>query len=158
MIKILLTGGTIDKHYDSGELGFGKTHIPEILELGRNKTEIEIEELMLIDSLDMVDADRDEIKLACDRTLQDKILITHGTDTMVETAAVLGSSNLNKTIVIIGAMVPYEFKHTDAMFNIGFSLAAVQTLDHGVYIAMNGKIFDYQNVKKNKQKGLFEVL
>jgi len=157
-IKLLLTGGTIDKHYNesNGELDFAETHLPEILKLGRNQSEIVIEQLMLKDSLDMTDADRNVILEACQKSKQSKILITHGTDTMVETARVLGDEKLGKTIVLVGAMVPYVFKHSDALFNVGFALAAVQVLSEGVYVAMNGKIFNYDEVMKNKEKGQFE--
>ena len=158
-IKLLLTGGTIDKHYNesNGELDFVGTHIPELLELGRNCSDVSLQQVMLKDSLQMDDADRQAILEACTQASDDKILITHGTDTMVETAAVLGANRLDKTIVLVGAMVPYVFKHSDAMFNIGFALAAVQTLSKGVYIAMNGQVFDYQQVLKNKEKGVFEA-
>lgn len=160
IIKLLLTGGTIDKHYNqsNGELGFDKTHILEILELGHNHAEVIIEEVMFKDSLDMDDTDRQTIFSACEKTTQNKILITHGTDSMVDTATVLGKGKLGKTIVLLGAMVPYEFKHSDAMFNLGFSLAAVQTLKHGVYIVMNGKVFDWDKVRKNREQGVFEIL
>ncbi|HIP81142.1 MAG TPA: asparaginase [Leucothrix mucor] len=162
-IKLLLTGGTIDKSYNesNGELDFTKTHIPDLFELGRNRADINIEQLMLKDSLQMDDADRQEILNACIKTVEDKIIITHGTDTMVETAKVLGEAILNnlldKTIVIVGAMVPFVFKHSDAMFNVGFALASVQTLDHGVYIAMNGNVFEWNKVEKNRERGVFEA-
>lgn len=157
-IKLILTGGTIDKSYNesNGELKFTNTHIPELLELGRNRADINTEQLMLKDSLQMNDADRQKILDACIKTVEDQIIITHGTDTMVETAKVLGDQKLDKTIVIVGAMVPFVFKHSDALFNVGFALASVQTLSHGVYIAMNGKIFNWDSVVKNKEKGIFE--
>jgi len=159
-IKLLLTGGTIDKHYNqsNGELHFTETHLKELLKLGRNSASIEIEQLMLKDSLDMTDADRRSILKACHNATQDKILITHGTDTMVETAHMLGKEQLNKTIVLVGAMIPYVFKDTDAVFNFGFALGAVQTSTHGVYVAMNGMIFDYDNVIKNRELGIFQAL
>ena len=162
-IKLLLTGGTIDKSYNesNGELDFTKTHIPDLFELGRNRADINIEQLMLKDSLQMDDADRQESLNACIKTVEDKIIITHGTDTMVETAKVLGEVTVNnqlvKTIVIVGAMVPFVFKHSDAMFNVGFALASVQTLDHGVYIAMNGNVFEWNKVEKNRERGVFEA-
>lgn len=161
-IKLLLTGGTIDKSYNesNGELDFTKTYIPELFELGRNRADINIEQLMLKDSLQMGDEDRQEVLNACIKTVEDKILITHGTDTMVETAKILGEAiankQLDKTIVIVGAMVPFVFKHSDAMFNVGFALASVQILDHGIYIAMNGKVFDWNRVEKNREQGVFE--
>lgn len=163
-IKLLLTGGTIDKSYNesNGELDFTKTHMPELFELGRNRADLNIEQLMLKDSLQMDDSDRQDILNACTKTVEDKIIITHGTDTMVDTATVLGEAvadqKPDKTIVLVGAMVPFVFKHSDAMFNMGFALASVQTLDHGVYITMNGKIFDWDNVVKNKEKGVFEAI
>jgi len=157
-IKLLLTGGTIDKNYNesNGELNFVSTHIPELLELGRNKSEIEIKQLMLKDSLEMDDADRKLILESCAESKQDKILITHGTDTIVETATLIGSTGLDKTVVLVGAMIPYVFKHSDAVFNMGFALACVQTLPSGVYVAMNGKVFDWDSVVKNREKGIFE--
>lgn len=157
-IKILLTGGTIDKHYNesNGELNFVETNIPELLKLGRNRSDIEIEQLMLKDSLEMKDSDRQKILEACKKTKQNKILITHGTDTLVDTATVLGNEQLDKTIVLVGAMIPFVFKHTDAVFNMGFALGLVQALPHGVYVAMNGKIFNWNEVIKNKKLGIFE--
>lgn len=157
-IKLLLTGGTIDKHYNqsNGELHFVDSHIAEILEIGRNKTKVEIEKITLKDSLDFTDKDRTNIANACKKAAQDHILITHGTDTMVETAKLLASLKLDKTIVLTGAMIPYVFKDTDAVFNVGFALAATQTLSSGVYVAMNGKVFDWDKVEKNRSIGVFE--
>jgi len=157
-IKLLLTGGTIDKSYNesNGELNFTESHIQEILDLGRNLSELEIKQLMSKDSLGMVDYDRDEILQACIQSKQDQIVITHGTDTMVETGTVLSEKKLEKTIVLVGAMVPFVFKHSDAMFNMGFALAAVQTMPYGVYISMNGKVFTSNDVTKNKALGIFE--
>jgi L-asparaginase len=157
-IKILLTGGTIDKSYNesNGELVFSKTHIPEILELGRNRSEILVEKIIFKDSLQMDAADRHKILAACTRAPEEKILVTHGTDTMVETAKVLGEQALDKTIVLVGAMVPFVFKHSDAAFNMGFALGALQTLPAGVYVTMNGKVFDWDKVVKNLGLGIFE--
>lgn len=157
-VELLLTGGTIDKHYNesNGELDFVESHILDILELGRNHAVIEPQKLMFKDSLEMDDTDRQIILTACQQSTQDKILITHGTDTMVETAHVLATDKIQKTIVLTGAMVPYVFKHSDAVFNLGFALAAVQTLAHGVYIAMNGQVFEWNKVRKNKSLGVFE--
>jgi L-asparaginase len=159
-VKLLLTGGTIDKYYNqfNGELNFVDSHLPELLKLGRNHADIDIQQLMLKDSLDMFDADREVIKQACEKSVQENILITHGTDTMVETAGYLAKSNLEKTIVLVGAMIPYVFKDTDAVFNVGFALAAVQTLPQGVFITMNGKVFDWDKVTKNRKIGVFESL
>jgi len=157
-IKVILTGGTIDKHYNesNGELDFVETHIPEILKIGRNLADVIIEQVLLKDSLDMGDADRQKILQSCIASSENKILITHGTDTVVETAKVLGKEKLNKTIVLVGAMIPFVFKHSDAVFNIGFALGALQTLPSGVFVAMNGKVFEADAVVKNKEKGIFE--
>ncbi len=159
-IKIFITGGTFDKEYNEleGKLFFKDTHLPEMLKLGRCKLEIDITTLMMIDSLDMTDADRKIILENCQRTKEDKILITHGTDTMVETAKVLANSINDKTIILTGAMIPYKFGSSDGLFNLGSSLAFVQTLPHGVYISMNGKYFHWNNVRKNKQTGEFEEI
>ncbi len=159
-IKLILTGGTIDKHYNesNGELDFTETHLPEVLSLGRNQADIEIEQVMLLDSLEMTDDNRQTILKACKKSSQDKLLITHGTDTIVETATVLGKANIDKTIVLVGAMIPFVFKHSDAVFNMGFALGAVQCLSHGVYVAMNGKVFDWDAVIKNREQGIFETL
>lgn len=158
-IKLLLTGGTIDKYYNesNGDLDFYKTHMPELLELGRNRSDIEIEQPLFLDSLDMTDTDRQVILEVCQKSQQNKILITHGTDTIVETATVLGNEQLDKTIVLVGAMIPFVFKHSDAVFNMGFALGAVQCLPHGVYVAMNGKVFDWDKVIKNRDLGVFET-
>jgi len=156
-IKIFVTGGTFDKEYNEleGTLFFKETHLPEMLKLARSKLKIDISTLMMIDSLDMTDADRKIILEKCKKTKEDKILITHGTDTMMETAKILASSIKNKTIVLTGAMVPYKFGSSDGLFNLGSSLAFVQTLPQGVYISMNGKYFRWDNLKKNKQTGMF---
>ena len=157
-IKLLITGGTVDKQYNplNGELVFVKTHLPEMLEQVKNKVYIELEVLMLKDSLDMNDNDRAMILEKCNATKEERILITHGTDTMVETAQVLGKSISNKTIVLTGAMVPFSFGKTDALFNLGTALASVQILSNGIFIAMGGKIFPWDNVRKNKEIGEFE--
>ncbi len=159
-VKIFVTGGTFDKEYNEleGELLFKDTHLPEVLKLGRCKLKVDIRTLMMVDSLYMTDADRKIILENCKKTKEDKILITHGTDTMVETAKVLANSIKNKTIVLTGAMVPYKFGSSDGLFNLGSSLAFVQSLPHGVYISMNGKFFDWDNVRKNKETGEFEEI
>ncbi|GAA0406503.1 asparaginase domain-containing protein [Cocleimonas flava] len=160
-IKLLLTGGTIDKTYNesNGELHFVETHIPEILELGRNRSDIDIQQLLLKDSLDMTASDRQSIADACTNAKQDQILITHGTDTIVDSGKSIAALGLeNKTIVLIGAMIPYVFKHSDAVFNLGFALGALQALQPGVYITMNGKIFNWDNVIKNREIGEFQTL
>jgi L-asparaginase len=159
-IKIIVTGGTFDKEYNelNGELFFKDTHLHEMLNRGRSKLELDITTLMMIDSLDMTDGDRKKIADACISANEDKILITHGTDTMPITAAVLAEQIKHKTVVLTGAMVPYKFGSSDGMFNLGSALAFVQTLPHGVYVVMNGKVFDGNNVMKNKATGEFEVL
>jgi L-asparaginase len=157
-IRIIVTGGTFDKEYNelNGELFFRKTHLPEMLQLGRCKLNLEVAELMMIDSLQMTDKDRRVILAACVKSKEDRIVITHGTDTMVETAKLLGRSLADKTVVITGAMVPYKFGSSDGLFNLGSALAFAQTLPYGVYIAMNGKLFHSENVRKNRSKGEFE--
>ena len=159
-IKIFVTGGTFDKEYNDsdGQLFFKNTHLPEILELGSSRVEVDIETLTLIDSLDMTQDDREKIAQKCLETEEDKIVITHGTDTMVETAKVLAEKIEDKTIVLTGAMVPYVFRSSDGVFNLGAALAFTQTLPTGVYIAMNGKYFNWDNVRKNKEIGEFEEL
>ncbi len=159
-IKIFITGGTFDKEYNEleGTLFFKETHVHEMLKLARSKLKTNISTLMMIDSLDMTDTDRKIILERCKKTKEDKILITHGTDTMIETAKVLASSIKNKTIVLTGAMIPYKFGSSDGLFNLGSSLAFVQTLPQGVYISMNGKYFRWDNIRKNKQTGMFEEI
>ncbi len=159
-IKIFITGGTFDKEYNEleGTLFFKKTHLPEMLKLARSRLKIDISTLMMIDSLNMTDVDRKIILEKCKKTKEEKILITHGTDTMIETAKVLASSIKNKTIVLTGAMIPYKYGSSDGLFNLGSSLAFVQTLPQGVYISMNGKYFRWDNLKKNKQTGMFEEI
>ena len=157
-IRIFVTGGTFDKEYNelNGELFFKETHLHEMLKLGRCRLEFDITTLMMIDSLDMSDSDRNIILENCIGANENKIVITHGTDTMVETARVIAESVKNKTVVLTGAMIPYKFGSSDGLFNLGSALAFVQTLPHGVYIAMNGKYFNWDNVRKNKQTGVFE--
>ncbi len=159
-IKILIIGGTFDKEYDeiNGRLYFQDTHIPEMLKLGRCGLEIQTRTVMMIDSLEMTDADRQIILENCRKCPEDKIVITHGTDTMVETANVLGPQIQEKTIVLTGAMIPYAFGSSDGLFNLGSALSFVQALPHGVYIAMNGKFFRWDNVRKNRRLGVFEEI
>ncbi len=159
-VKILVTGGTFDKEYDliNGDLHFTETHIPGILELGRCTVDYSIRTLMMVDSLEMSETDRDVIKRNCEMAKEDNILITHGTDTITETGRYLASFDLNKTIVLTGAMVPYAFGASDALFNLGSALAFVQALPPGVYIVMNGKYYAWDKVRKNKKTGLFEDL
>ena len=159
-IRIFVTGGTFDKEYNelNGELYFKDTHLNDLLELGRNKVTVVITTLMLIDSLEMTSKDRDAILQQCISCSGDKIIITHGTDTMTETAKVLANNMSNKTIVLTGAMIPIKFGSSDGLFNLGSALAFVQTLAHGVYVAMNGRYFNWDNVRKNKTTGRFEEL
>ncbi len=159
-VRILITGGTFDKEYDeiTGKLYFKDTHMREILDLGRSKLEVKIRTLMLLDSLEMTDHDRDVILDNCRRVSENQIVITHGTDTMTETGKVIANAKLEKTIILTGAMIPYKFGSSDGLFNFGGALAFAQALPHGVYIAMNGRCFDWDKVKKNKKTGVFEDL
>ena len=156
-IRLFITGGTFDKEYNelNGKLFFEDTHLPEMLDSGRCKLDVNIRTLMMIDSLEMTDEDRDIIAHNCVQCEEDKILITHGTDTMVETAKTLAEKISDKTIILTGAMIPYKFGSSDGLFNLGAALAFVQTLPVGIYIAMNGKYFNWNNVRKNKELGLF---
>jgi len=159
-IKIIITGGTFDKEYNelSGELFFNKTHVTEMLELGRSRLELRIVTLMMRDSLHMNDLDIKDILKECQNSEEERILITHGTDKMVKTAKFLGLSIKNKTVVLTGAIIPYAFGSSDGMFNLGSALAFVQTLPYGVYISMNGRIFNWYNARKNKENGNFEEI
>jgi len=159
-IKIIVTGGTFDKEYNelNGKLYFNKTHVSEMLKLGRSRVEFKIVTLMLRDSLHITDSDVKTILDECLSSEEDKIVITHGTDKMVNTAKVLGQFITHKTIVLTGAIIPYAFGSSDGMFNLGSALAFVQTLPYGVYIAMNGRYFHYNNVSKNRQNGNFEEI
>jgi L-asparaginase len=159
-IKIFVTGGTFDKEYDEieGKLFFRDTHLPEMLKLGHCKVDLDIRTLMMLDSTSMKDQDRAIIVENCRSAEEDKIVITHGTDTMVETAKRLGDTIKDKTIVLTGAMIPYRFGSSDGLFNLGSALAFVQTLPYGVYVSMNGRFFTYDNVMKNKRLGEFEEL
>jgi len=159
-IKIFVTGGTFDKEYNelTGELFFKDTHLPELLALGRCSVEVDVVTLMMIDSLDMSEADRELIAENCKKTKENRIIITHGTDTMVETARVIAMRVKGKTIVLTGAMIPYKFGSSDGLFNLGSAIAFVQVLPPGVYIAMNGRYFNWDNCRKNKVTGKFEKL
>jgi len=159
-IRILITGGTIDKEYDllTGELRFSKSHLSNMLNQVRCKAKVILEEVMLKDSLQMMNEDREEILKKCIDCSEDKIIVTHGTDTMAETAQALGNHVKGKTVVLVGAMIPYAFGASDALFNLGCAFSAVQALQRGVYITMNGKIFRWDNVTKNRESGEFEEL
>jgi L-asparaginase len=158
-IKLFLTGGTIDKRYDelTGELNYTKTHVQEMLSQARCRVDLDIEELMLVDSLDITEDQRQQILQACSNSPADRIMITHGTDTIVKTAQLLGNNIQDKTIVLFGSMIPYVFGGSDALFNFGTALAAVQTLG-GVHISMNGKVLQWDKVVKNRELGEFQSL
>jgi L-asparaginase len=157
-VRIIVTGGTFDKEYNEldGALYFNHTHVGEMLALGRNRVEVTISSLMMVDSLEMTDKDREHILHACTNAHEKRIIVTHGTDTMEITARFLGQAGLPKTIVLTGAMVPYKFGSSDGLFNLGSALAFAQTLPVGVYIAMNGRFFTWDNVRKNRKLGVFE--
>jgi L-asparaginase len=159
-IRIIVTGGTFDKRYDEieGTLTFQETHLPVILRQVRVTVPVHVETNQLIDSLHMTMQDRLRILEACRQAPESLLIITHGTDTIVETAQLLGEAQLAKTIVLTGAMVPYTVFGSDSLFNLGGSVTAVQLLAHGVYVVMNGRIFDWANIRKNRQRGTFEAL
>ena len=161
MIQILITGGTFDKSYNhiKGDLFFEKTHLPEMLKRSKCRLNVNIKTLMMIDSLEMTENDIEKIIDECIKSASKRIVITHGTDTMVHTASKIASKINNKTIVLTGAMIPYAFgSSSDGFFNLGSALSFVQTLKKGVYIAMNGQYFDYNNVIKDKEKGYFKTI
>jgi L-asparaginase len=159
-IRILVTGGTFDKEYDerTGQLFFKDTHVAEMLRLGRCRVEVTIRTVMLMDSLEMTEADRALIAHHCAQAQGDRILVTHGTDTMVETAAAIADAVSEKTVVLTGAMIPYAFGSSDGLFNLGSALSFAQILPAGVYIAMNGKWFPWNRVRKNRERGEFEEI
>ena len=158
-IRIFVTGGTFDKEYNelTGELFFKETHVHDMLRLGRSHLDVRVETLLMIDSLQMTDADRAAILGRCRECAEQRIVITHGTDTMEHTAALLGQAELGKTVVLTGAMVPYRFGSSDGMFNLGTALAFAQTLPPEVYVAMNGKFFPWNRVHKDRLRGVFEA-
>jgi L-asparaginase len=160
LIRLFVTGGTFDKEYDerNGNLYFKDTHLRDMLKLGRCLLDVEIRTLMMIDSLEMDDEDREVILGQCRKCDPDRIVITHGTDTMETTARLLGENITGKTIVLTGAMIPYAFGSSDGLFNLGSALAFAQSLPAGVYIAMNGRCFTWDNVRKNRDMGVFEEL
>lgn len=159
-IRIFITGGTFDKEYNelNGQLFFKDTHLNDLLEMGRNKVSVEIRTLMMLDSLEMTNEDRELIVHQCKQCNESQIVITHGTDTMEQTARVLAEAAINKTIILTGAMIPIKFGSSDGLFNLGSALAFAQSLPLGVYIAMNGRYFTWNNVRKNKVSGAFEEL
>ena len=157
-IRIFITGGTFDKEYNelNGQLYFKDTHLSDLLEMGRSRVPVEIRTLMMVDSLEMSDEDRDLIVHQCINCDETKIVITHGTDTMSDTAKVLAKKITGKTVILTGAMIPIKFGSSDGLFNLGSALAFAQSLPAGVYVAMNGRYFNWDNVRKNKQTGVFE--
>jgi L-asparaginase len=164
-LRIIITGGTFDKQYDAirGQLTFKETHLPDIIERVRCSLPIALESNQMVDSLDMQDENRQRVLAACRRAGEELIVITHGTDTMAETAAVLGealssgdAALVGKRIVLTGAMVPYSVSGSDALFNLGCAVMASQLVPSGVYIAMNGRCFPWHQVKKNRTLGVFE--
>ncbi len=159
-IRILITGGTFDKEYDerTGQLFFKDTHLPEMLRRGRSGVDVTIRTIMMIDSMDMTDADRAMIVQNCQQSAEDRIVVTHGTDTMTETAAAIARSVSGKTVVLTGAMIPWAFGSSDGLFNLGSALSFVQALPAGVYVAMNGKCFPWDRVRKNRERGEFEEI
>ena len=157
-LRVIASGGTFDKHYDeiAGKLGFGASHLAEVIKRTRITVPVTLEELPLLDSLDMQDADRARILDSCSKAVEEGIIIIHGTDTMRETAELLGNAGLAKRIILTGAMIPYEIANSDALFNFGFACAAAQLLPAGVYVAMNGKVFGWDKVEKNRVAGVFQ--
>ena len=162
MIQIFVTGGTFDKEYNfvTGKLYFQDSNLPEMLDRGRCTLDVNVRTLMMVDSLEITDLDRENIANNCRSTDTDQVLITHGTDSMVKTAEYLAKANIEgKTIVLTGAMIPYAFgSSSDGFFNLGSALAFVQSLPPGVYVAMNGRYFSWDGVRKNRSTGLFEVV
>jgi L-asparaginase len=160
MIRIFITGGTFDKTYDEirGALAFGDTHLPEMLRLGRSRVDVTVRTLMMVDSLDMSVTDRELIVRNCAQCEESRIVVTHGTDTIVETARALAAGVSGKTIVLTGAMIPYAFGSSDGLFNLGSALSFAQVLPPGVYVAMNGQHFTWDKVRKNRETGVFEAL
>lgn len=161
-VMVFVTGGTFDKEYNmlTGELYFQDTHLHEMFERGRCTLELTIRTLMMIDSTEMTDEDRRLIVYNCQRATHRSIVITHGTDRMVQTAEALAKASIpNKTIVLTGAMIPYQFgMSSDGFFNLGSALAFSQALPAGVYVAMNGRFFHWNEVRKNVKTGYFEEL
>ena len=157
-IKIFATGGTFDKEYDeiNGDLFFKETHLHELLSLGRSQLNVKIETLMMVDSLEMTKSEKQYIVEKCKSEKTDRIIITHGTDTMVETAKIIAEHINDKTIILTGAMIPIKFGSSDGLFNLGSALSFIQVIQPGVYITMNGRYFKWDNVRKNKKLGVFE--
>ena len=159
-LRLIATGGTFDKHYNelNGVLGFAESHLPEVIKRSRMTVPVALDVLPLLDSLEMGDVDRERVLTTCQGASEKAIVIVHGTDTMRETAAVLGAAKLDQTIVLTGAMIPYAIANSDALFNLGFACGVAQVLPAGVYVAMNGQVFPWDNVTKNRSAGLFQGL
>jgi len=159
-IRVFVTGGTFDKEYDElqGRLYFKDTHLPEMLKLARARLEVSVRTLMMIDSLEMTDADRAQVVQSCRSCAESRIVITHGTDTMAVTARALHEARVGKTVVLTGAMIPYAFGSSDGLFNLSSALSFAQVLPPGVYVAMNGRVFPGDRVRKNRDTGVFEEL
>jgi L-asparaginase len=157
-VRVFVTGGTFDKEYDElhGRLYFKDTHLPEMLKLARSRLDVQVRALMMIDSLDMTEADRSLVVESCRRCPEERIVVTHGTDTMADTARAVLAAGLPKTVVLTGAMIPYAFGSSDGLFNLGSALSFAQVLPHGVYVAMNGRVFAGDRVRKNRETGVFE--
>jgi len=156
-IRVFVTGGTFDKEYEEirGRLSFGKTHVPEMLKLGRSRLKARVATLMMKDSLFMTMSDRRKILAACRNARENRLVVTHGTDTMTETASILGRGLSGKTVVLTGAMRPYRFGSSDGLFNLGSALSFAQILPPGVYVAMNGLCFPWDKVRKDRRRGIF---
>ena len=159
-IRILVTGGTFDKEYNerTGQLYFKDTHLAEMLKRGRSRVPVTVRTVMMVDSMEMSDSDRALIVQNCLQSAEDRIVITHGTDTMTDTAAAIAGTVNGKTIVLTGAMIPWAFGSSDGLFNLGSALSFVQVLPPGVYVAMNGKCFPWDRVRKNRERGEFEEI
>jgi len=159
-IRILVTGGTFDKQYDelTGRLFFKETHVPEMLRRGRCRVDVRVDAIMMIDSLELDDRGRAAIVDRCRQSIERAIVITHGTDTIVDTARSIAAANLDKTVVLTGAMVPFAFGSSDGLFNLGSALSFAQVLPPGVYVAMNGQHFRWDRVQKNRDTGVFEAI
>ena len=159
-LRLIATGGTFDKRYDpiAGALAFGPTHLEAIVRRARLAGPVAVESPMQIDSLEMTDAHRLRVLEACRASPEDRIVVVHGTDTMVETAHVLGEAALSKVIVLTGAMVPYDVADSDALFNLGFAAGCAHALGNGVWVAMNGEAHRWDRVRKNRALGVFEAI
>jgi L-asparaginase len=158
-IRVLVTGGTFDKEYDelAGRLYFKQTHLPEMLKLARCRLDVRVETLLMIDSLEMSDDQRAEVVERCRSCPERRVVITHGTDTMADTARAVERAGLGKTVILTGAMIPYAFGSSDGLFNLGGALALASVLPPGVHVAMNGQVFAASRVRKNRETGVFEA-